>query len=236
MWNSIKHYRAAWVTLLLSAVAIVLQAEYTSWDIQLADHYFDFKAHLFPLKHDWLYQDFLHGMVKQALIALDIGILLLILLDWLNWLPLNRWSSLRLRFVFLASLFISVIIASLKAQSNAHCPWDIDRYAGEAPLQPLFTALFSDTPAVQAGHCFPAGHASTGLWLAAFCVFYLPASPKKALGLFIAGLSMGLLLGWAQQVRGAHFLSHTLTSAWIASAIILSMLTLLDRKLLAPND
>lgn len=216
---------------MLTGIAIVWQAEFTPWDMQLADQYFDFKTRVFPLKHAWFYKDFLHGLVKQCLIALDIGLLLLIVFDYLKWLVLDKWSSLRLRFVFLASMLISLIIAGLKSFSPAHCPWDIDRYGGTAPLQTVFSALIKPTSLVEAGHCFPAGHASTGLWLAAFCVFYLPDSPKKAGTLFVAGLSVGLLLGWGQQVRGAHFLTHTLSSAWLASAIILLLLTVFDRLL-----
>ena len=34
----------------------------------------------------------------------------------------------------------------------------------------------------------------------------------------VAALPAGLLLGWAQQLRGAHYLSHTLWSAWICWA------------------
>jgi membrane-associated PAP2 superfamily phosphatase len=38
------------------------------------------------------------------------------------------------------------------------------------------------------------------------------------------GLGFGFLLGWVQQMRGAHFLFHTLWSMWISSLIILVML------------
>jgi len=78
---------------------------------------------------------------------------------------------------------------------------------------------------VAAGHCFPAGHATVGLWLAAFLIFWLPDQPKKALVVFCSGIALGFILGWVQQMRGAHFLFHTLWSAWLASLIILVMLT-----------
>lgn len=236
MLQALRKYLTGWLMLMLAGMAIVWQAEFTPWDVNLADYYFDFKARVFPLKHAWFYKDFLHGLVKQCLIGLDIGLLLLIVFDYLKVLPLDTWSRLRLRFVFLASMLISLTIAGLKSFSPAHCPWDIERYAGTVPLQTVFSALFNPAPLVEAGHCFPAGHASTGLWLAAFCVFYLPDSPKKAVSLFVSGLSVGLLLGWGQQVRGAHFLSHTLVSAWIASAIILLLLAAFDRQLCQKTD
>lgn len=49
-------------------------------------------------------------------------------------------------------------------------------------------------------------------------------------------LAGGLALGWMQQLRGAHFLSHTLWSAWIACAIVLALLVLLqERAVRAPQ-
>jgi membrane-associated PAP2 superfamily phosphatase len=35
----------------------------------------------------------------------------------------------------------------------------------------------------------------------------------------IAALAAGLLLGLVQQLRGAHYLSHTLWTAWICWAV-----------------
>jgi membrane-associated PAP2 superfamily phosphatase len=127
----------------------------------------------------------------------------------------------RLRFTAVAAVLVPLIISVLKRQSVLHCPWDEQRYGGTAPYLKLLDAVPSS---MQAGHCFPAGHASTGLWLAAFCVFWLPHRPRVAIGVFFAGLGVGFVLGWVQQMRGAHFLSHTLWSMWIASAILLIML------------
>lgn len=112
----------------------------------------------------------------------------------------------------------------LKSQSIHHCPWDLQRYGGYAPYLRLFDSL---PDGVKAGHCFPAGHASSGLWLAAFFVFWLPSRPRMACFMFMVGLLPGLMLGWVQQLRGAHFLTHTLWSAWIASLLILILARLI---------
>ena len=82
---------------------------------------------------------------------------------------------------------------------------------------------------VIAGNCFPAGHASGGLWLISLCVFWLPAEPKKAIPAGVAGLAVGLTMGISQQLRGAHFLSHTLWSIWFAAALILVLYLALHR-------
>ena len=91
---------------------------------------------------------------------------------------------------------------------------------------PLFLRLFDAVPsAMQSGHCFPAGHATVALWLAALCVFWLPHKPKTAFAVFLSGLSVGFALGWVQQMRGAHFLFHTLWATWFAALVVVVMLS-----------
>jgi membrane-associated PAP2 superfamily phosphatase len=60
---------------------------------------------------------------------------------------------------------------------------------------------------------------------------YLPQAPKKALAVFVGGLSIGLTLGWVQQMRGQHFLTHTLWTAWFSSALFLVLLAIFARPL-----
>ena len=56
------------------------------------------------------------------------------------------------------------------------------------------------------------------------CVWWLPHRPRIAASVFAAGIAAGFALGWVQQLRGAHFLSHTLWSLWIAAALVWSVL------------
>jgi len=37
---------------------------------------------------------------------------------------------------------------------------------------------------------------------------------------------LGAALGWIQQMRGAHFLTHTLWSMWIAGSFIVTLLSM----------
>jgi membrane-associated PAP2 superfamily phosphatase len=149
-------------------------------------------------------------------------VMLDVIFSWRKpWRFISGWLRLRLRFVAIASLLISTPITIFKHFSVLHCPWDESRYGGLAPFLRLFDAAPN---AMQAGHCFPAGHATVGLWLAALCVFWLPHKPKMACAVFIAGLSAGFALGWVQQMRGAHFLFHTLWSTWFTCVIIALML------------
>ena len=129
-------------------------------------------------------------------------------------------DRMRLRVVGLAAVLVPVVISMLKQASSAHCPWDLARYGGTAPYLRLFEAL---PPGVAAGHCLPAGHASSALWLVSLCVLCLPARPRQARQLARAAVLFGGLVGWMQQLRGAHFLTHTLWSIWLACAVVLAI-------------
>ena len=56
----------------------------------------------------------------------------------------------------------------------------------------------------------------SALWLVALAVFWLPHRPRMAAAVGGVMLAFGMAVGWMQQLRGAHFLTHTLWSMWIA--------------------
>ena len=62
------------------------------------------------------------------------------------------------------------------------------------------------------GHCFPAGRAATGSSLFGGNFAFRRSDRSLALAWWILAGASGLLLGLAQQWRGAHFMSHTLWS------------------------
>lgn len=209
--------------LMIAALLIVVISRFTNIDLIVADYYYSPALHLFVWKNSWFAKQLMHGYVKEIIITIAcIGIGFVVIDALRHFKFVGAWVRLRLRFVAAAAILIPFIITGLKQTSALHCPWDEARYGGVAP----HLRLFDVTPInIEAGHCFPAGHASTGLWLAALCVFWLPHRPRVALMVFFAGLSVGFVLGWVQQMRGAHFLTHTLASIWIASAIIFTMLS-----------
>lgn len=217
-------------SLLLSGLLILALEHYTSVDLMLEDWFFDASLHDFPWRNHWFATDFAHGSFKSLLVYGGTGLLMLVVLDLVykqKWLPdFWRW---RLQILAWASVLIPAVIRGIKRLSPLNCPWSIDRYGGDVPYLKLFDHI---PQGWQAGHCFPAGHASTGLWLAALVVIYLPAHPRKALVLGMGGLGVGLALGWIQQMRGAHFLSHTLVSAWLACLIVTLLIFAYEDKLL----
>jgi len=213
---------ALWCVWIALAIAIVWLANATALDLALADQQFDFTQHSFTQKHAFFYETVMHVYAKQLFTVIWLALLLL------AWLPerllghrLSTATRYKLRWIVLLALLNAIVVSCLKHQMPHACPWDIVRYGGSAPWVPTFTSH----PALEAGHCFPAGHTTSGVWLSALGLLWLPQAPRKALLVTIAGLAVGFALGWAQQIRGAHFLSHTLTSLWLMCGWLLMVFT-----------
>jgi membrane-associated PAP2 superfamily phosphatase len=112
-----------------------------------------------------------------------------------------------LRVIAWSAALVPLVISLLKQNSDAHCPWDLARYGGAQPyVRPFDTLPLHALP----GHCLPAGHASSALWLISLAVLWLPGEERKAWRAAGTALALGLAVGWMQQMRGAHFLTHTL--------------------------
>jgi membrane-associated PAP2 superfamily phosphatase len=215
---------AATMLFILSALFIIAIGRFTNLDLLIEDYYYSPALKTFLWKNSWFAKQLMHVYVKDIIMMIALGCIGFVIIDALRAFKfVDRWLRIRLRFVAVAAMIVPAFISGLKQMSTLHCPWDVQRYGGSTPYFRLFDVI---PPNMEAGQCFPAGHASTGLWLAAFCVFWLPHRPRMALFIFLAGLGVGFVLGWVQQMRGAHFLTHTLWSMWIASVMIFIMLCL----------
>ena len=64
------------------------------------------------------------------------------------------------------------------------------------------------------GGCFPAGHASAGFAFLGGLFAFRHRLPATAARWLAGAMLTGLLLGVAQQLRGAHYMRHTLWTAW----------------------
>jgi len=214
-----------------SAALLLVIGQYTDIDLWLADIYFDPAKGLFPWDQSWFGRTFMHIWVKNILVWSGFLLVAAAVLDLVRPLPrLGELGRARLRLLALAATVAPWLVRSLKARSAMHCPWGIDRYDGSHPFLRLLDAMPAGW---QAGHCFPAGHASAGMWLAALAVLWLPHSPRKALLAYAGGAGVGMLLGWVQQMRGQHFLTHTLWTAWLTTAVLVVLLALFSRHLLS---
>lgn len=137
---------------------------------------------------------------------------------------LARRERVQLALTVLASV---VAVSMLKTGSKTSCPWDLSEFGGTARYVSHWAwGVLDGGP----GRCFPAGHASAafayvGGW------FVLRRSMPHAAALWLAvAVLLGGVLGLAQQWRGAHYMSHTLWTAWVCWTIGWVIDALLNRR------
>lgn len=158
----------------------------------------------FLLRDNWYLAELNHRYVKNLIIAVYVGFLMI----WLASFKFEKVKALRWTYGYFFGLVIlsTSIIGLLKSQSAHACPWNI--------TIPTHQGFFWDFSATK-GHCFPGGHASTGFALMAGFFVFRFSDKKRAYFFLVSGLILGFAMGWAQMMRGAHFLSHNLWTAWI---------------------
>jgi membrane-associated PAP2 superfamily phosphatase len=168
-------------------------------------------AHGFPLRHQWLLTSVLHDAARW----LSWGVALLLCIGvWRPAGPLVRLPvALRLQLA-VSTLLAAAAVSTLKGLRVTSCPWDLQQFGGVAQ----YVSHWSRVADGGAGHCFPAGHASSGFAFAAGYFAFRDNDPGHAKAWLAGALAVGTLLGVAQQLRGAHFMSHTLWTAWICFA------------------
>jgi membrane-associated PAP2 superfamily phosphatase len=201
--------RALWLTLLV--LAGLLLWDQTQLDLWLA-HLVGSPAG-FALRENWLLETVLHDDARRASWLLILGLSLGV---WWPVGPLTRIdfsSRLQLAATTLAAAFA---VSLLKGFSDTSCPWDLGVFGGAARYVPQHWMFIADGGP---GHCFPAGHASSGFAFVAGYFCFRDTDPRLARIWLAAALVAGLLLGLAQQLRGAHFMSHTLWTGWICWAV-----------------
>lgn len=210
LWRPDKRF---WLTHLivplLAAASLLAALEYSNVDLRLADWWFALEGQRWSWRDHWLAYGVIHHHGKQALIAFGLLVLGLVVLGH-RFACLRKWRPPMLYLLAGMSL-LPALIAHFKRLSPVPCPWDLARYGGDLVYQRTFDYSFG--PA-EAGHCFPAGHASGGFALLALYFAVLLYARRPVLWL-LPGLLVGWIFALGQQARGAHFLSHDLWSlAW----------------------
>ncbi len=119
------------------------------------------------------------------------------------------------------TVLVSVTAVSLvKNLSTTSCPWDLAEFGGVARHVSHWAWGVADGGP---GRCFPAGHASAAFaYVGGWFVFRRRAPGVARNWLIVAGV-LGLALGLGQQWRGAHYMSHTLWTAWICWTVGLTI-------------
>lgn len=224
MYPSLSKNRPWLALTVIWALFVVLSVPYSHYavDFTVADYLFYQEGNDWTLHHSWATETLLHegGRALSELLAfLAIGGLI----ASIGRPSLRHWRR-PLSYLVTALAASTLSIAMLKQLISMDCPWDLARYGGEMPFIGLFDVRPDDLPD---SACFPAGHASAGYaWLALYFFFKATRPRWRWLGL-ATGLTLGMAFGGAQQLRGAHFLSHdlwTLLICWTISALLAHIL------------
>ncbi len=203
-------------------------------DQWLADRLFAMQGHAWTLQSSPFLQEVLHAGGREVSKMAWCAALSL----WLLSLCTNRMRALRLPLAYLlvSTLFATALVGWMKRWTHMDCPWDLLRYGGDKAYYGLFAQL---PHGMQAGRCFPAGHASAGYaWVALYFFFERTWPSLRHWGLAL-GLVAGLAFGLAQQLRGAHFASHDLWAlgiSWLVALTLHRLMPATDARTLAIKD
>ena len=163
----------------------------------------------FPLRAQWFFVQVLHEGARRT------AWLFLLLLTLGVWWPvglLRRIDAGERLQLAISTLVALGVVSSLKSLSATSCPWDLAEFGGVARYASHWALGMVDGGG---GRCFPAGHASAGFAFVGGYFALRRRQPRAARLWLMASLAAGLVLGGAQQVRGAHFMSHTLWTGWL---------------------
>ncbi len=133
--------------------------------------------------------------------------------------PLSNLRRSERLWVLITCVLCLVAISLLKRASATSCPWSLAEFGGMAHYVPHWQWGRRDGGG---GGCFPSGHASSAFG-------YLPigwalwAHNRQLARRWLLGLAVfGLAIGTGQTLRGAHYPSHTLWTAWFCAVLTAS--------------
>ncbi|MEX2976098.1 phosphatase PAP2 family protein [Serratia fonticola] len=194
-------YRWQAFGLMMAALLFIWLSRNEQLDWVVSNYWYDAASQRFPWQNNYWLELINHRLLKISVIA---GAVLA-----LFWGIYRRNARL-----IVAMLLIGIgplVVGILKATSAHSCPWDLLEYDGKAMSFPLF----GSTPAFPGpGRCFPGGHASSGFAVMALFFLFYPQRPRLAYWCWLGGITLGMLMGFGQIMRGAHFLSHNLWAGW----------------------
>jgi membrane-associated PAP2 superfamily phosphatase len=208
-----------------AALAILLLFAWSDIDRALARVFFDASQNKFPLKSNWLLEKVLHRGARAVSVLCALAVIGASIAAWIaprRFVALARWRA-ELTFVAVALLAAPAVVGTLKHYSTHACPWDSAGFGGAEPYRHLLEPARAP---FEAEGCLPAAHPVSGFaWLAAALALY-PRQRDQARACWWGALALGLGLGFVQMLRGAHFLSHALWSAWVVWALDVALLSM----------
>lgn len=196
------------VTLL--SLAVLLAWDHSGLDLWMA-RWFGSPAG-FPLEDHWFWRGTLHDGIRWLPWAVELALLAAVARPFG---PMCRLAVERRVQLALTTLVSLLVVSTLKLHSLTSCPWELHEFGGTVAYVSHWAWGVRDGGS---GGCFPAGHASAGFAFVGGFFAFRHALPRTARRWLAGALLAGSVLGLAQQVRGAHYMSHTLWTAWLCWA------------------
>lgn len=209
--------RPLWITLGLLA-AVMMLFELTDLDLTLQDNFYNFEMRRWVVDEKAPLGRLIFYNGPKALVwgfALTTLALAAGPARWREKLRVNR------RGLWLGVLVIATVpaLAGLgKKYTNVFCPSEIRRYGGDVAYAKLCEPYPDDDRPPRRGGCFPAGHASGGFALMGLLA--VRGTRRWRNGILALGLGFGWWMGGYQMLKGAHYLSHTLTTMLVAWLVV----------------
>ena len=197
------------------------------WDLLGQDlamaHWFG-TATGFPYRDHWLFSGILHQGARRVAWTLQLGLVVAI---WWPIGPLRRLPRRERVHLMLATLLTILGIWLLKNRSLTSCPWELSEFGGVAAYVTHWRWGVADGGE---GLCFPAGHASAAFAFLTGYFWLRERAPRAALVWLAITMLAGTTIGLAQQVRGAHYMSHTLWTGWMSWVLAASLHLVLEHS------
>lgn len=180
------------------------------WDFKFSQFLFGLEGGAWNLKDNFVTETLIHVYGKYLALFFYFSIIVILIFSYAK----NRLTYYQRGLVYLLSstLVATLLISFLKSVTQIDCPWSIADLGGDQAYMHWVNLLFRPH---DGGRCFPSGHASAAYAFFSLYFFSYRFFPKKAISILIAVFFVGLIFGIAQQLRGAHFISHDLTTAFL---------------------
>ena len=210
--------RALWLAVLLLAGSLTL-FEFTGLDLWLQDHFYD------PATRRWLVDAnepvgrvlFYNG--PKALVVVAALAALVLAAGPVRWRERFRLERRGLWLAVLVIVTVPILAGIGKKYTNVFCPMELRRYGGDVPYAKLCSPFPDNDRPARRGGCFPAGHASGGFALLG--LLGVRATRRWRNGVIALALGLGCWMGFYQILKGAHYLSHTVTTLLVAWLTVL---------------
>lgn len=196
-------YRRQFIALIIVGIVFWTISQNDRFDFWITGFWYQADTHSFPLQNNYWLELINHKLLKFSIIGTAICALF--------WGIYRKNGQLTVTMILLG--LGTAVVGLLKAYSIHSCPWSLTEFGGQA----TYLHLFESAPAgvhTGPGVCFPGGHASSGFSVMALFFLFYPQRPKAAWLYWLSGISLGMIMGFGQVMRGAHFLSHNLWSGW----------------------